>query len=492
MDPPFSIRTETGAVPLSDALSLYRLVVGAWSERKIIAWLCVVAILFGTLLILFRAPSFTARAIIRVNSTDQGTSNSRPPIASQLPTEATEATNLLQSEALAHQAVIRLGLDKLQQRSRLAPLISRWRTSRWNTLLPIQYAEPTSEDAATERLLANLMIKNDPRSNYITVAFTAPSPAEAARVANAVAAEYIHVQRLQKLAARAEFAGNAIADQSAGAAVSEHLVSEERLRVLTAERKLLLVRKARLEAQRDGAKTIEAALGAIQEQDPDTEKLVKQERNIFKAETSDLEKQENTIRSLKPQLLLESEAIDGQITSETRHIELVRHRITEYSKRVEKGLGRSSSMIELQLGEANKQSNVYRLRADQFQLRNKVLALDIQLNDIEAAYNGRVQNRLQEVQKRLREIDVTLPSALELRDIKASLARVYVDRYPSAQEALLQQQRSEPPNEAELTATGSVLPARAITIPSGLGIDGILGLSLILGLGCGIGVALCR
>src|SRR5262249_2649300 len=109
MNPPFSIRSETGAVPLNEALSLYRLTVAVWSERRIIAWICVVAILLGTLVIFFRAPSFTARAIIRVNSTEQDVSNTRTPAAAQVPTEATEATSLLQSEALAHQVVMRLG-----------------------------------------------------------------------------------------------------------------------------------------------------------------------------------------------------------------------------------------------------------------------------------------------------------------------------------------------------------------------------------------------
>lgn len=220
----------------------------------------------------------------------------------------------------------------------------------------------------------------------------------------------------------AQAGGLGLAQQYAGAAVSELVISDERLRLLEAERKLLLVKKARLEAQRDGVKTFEETLSERDMQDPDTAKLIKQEAEVFRSERAALDKQISTIRSQKPQIQLESEAIDGQIASEMKQIEIVQAQLGEYKRLIDKGLGKSNSVIELQLGEASKQSNVYRLKADKFQLSNRILALEIQLNDVEAIYNSRVQTQLQDIQKRLREIDITLPSAQQLRDFKASVA----------------------------------------------------------------------
>ncbi|MGE0056203.1 MAG: polysaccharide biosynthesis/export family protein [Hyphomicrobium sp.] len=225
----------------------------------------------------------------------------------------------------------------------------------------------------------------------------------------------------------AQAGGLGFAQQFAGAAVSELLLSDERLRLLNSERKQLLVRKARLEAQRDGAKTFEETLSERDKQDADLSNLIQQEAAVFKGETAAIEKQRETIRSLKPQLLLESEAIDGQIETESKQIELVQAQLKEYRRLIEKGLGKSNSVIELQLGEANKQSNVFRLKADKLQLQNRILALEIQLNDIEATYNNKLTTQLQEAEKRIREIDVTLPSAQQLRDFKAAVAGKDID-----------------------------------------------------------------
>ncbi len=225
----------------------------------------------------------------------------------------------------------------------------------------------------------------------------------------------------------AQAGGLGLAQQFAGAAVSDLVVSDERLRLLEAERKLLLVKKARLEAQRDSAKTFEETLSERDMQDPETTKLIKQEAEAFRSERTALDKQMSTVRSQTPQIQMESEAIDGQIASEMKQIEIVQAQLAEYKRLIDKGLGKSASVIELQLGEASKQSNVYRLKADKFQLSNRILALEIQLNDIEATYNSRVQTQLQDVQKRLREIDITLPSAQQLRDFKASVAGQKVD-----------------------------------------------------------------
>jgi polysaccharide export outer membrane protein len=93
----------------------------------------------------------------------------------------------------------------------------------------------------------------------------------------------------------------------------------------------------------------------------------------------------------------------------------------EYNQLIDKGLGRSNAMVEIQLAEANILTNNYRLKADQFRVRNQVVSLDIQLVEYENAYKRRLQDELQTLVQRLREIDVTLPSVMQTRDLRAQL-----------------------------------------------------------------------
>ncbi len=128
------------------------------------------------------------------------------------------------------------------------------------------------------------------------------------------------------------------------------------------------------------------------------------------------------ILSQKPQFKSEGDAIDGQIASGEKQLEIVRKQMQEYNQLIDKGLGRTNAMVEIQLGEANILTSNYRLKADQFRVRNQIVMLDIQLVDYENTYKRRLQADLQVVQQRLREIDVALPSANQSRELRAQLS----------------------------------------------------------------------
>jgi polysaccharide export outer membrane protein len=219
----------------------------------------------------------------------------------------------------------------------------------------------------------------------------------------------------------AQAGGYGVAEQFPGSAASELLAAEERLSVLTEERRLLAIRQARIEAQLARAKSFAPPLTEDEANDPVVKRLVKQETEAFAEDTAAFERQITTIISQKPQFLSESEAIDGQIGSGEKQLEIVRKQMKEYSQLIDKGLGRSNSMVEMQLAEANILTNNYRLKADQFRVRNQVVALDIQLVEYENAYKRRLQDELRPLVQRLREIDVTLPSVMQTRDLRSQL-----------------------------------------------------------------------
>jgi polysaccharide export outer membrane protein len=219
----------------------------------------------------------------------------------------------------------------------------------------------------------------------------------------------------------AQAGGYGVAEQFPGSAASELLAAEERLSVLTDERRLLAIRQARIEAQLAQAKSFVPPLSEEEAKDPEVIKLVKQETQVFSDDTAAFEKQINTIVSQKPQFLSESEAIDGQIASGEKQLEIVRKQMKDYNQLLDKGLGRSNAMVEIQLAEANILTNNYRLKADQFRVRNQVVSLDIQVVEYENVYKRRLQGELQTLIQRLRQIDVTLPSVMQTRDLRAQL-----------------------------------------------------------------------
>ncbi len=79
----------------------------------------------------------------------------------------------------------------------------------------------------------------------------------------------------------AQAGGYGLLEQFPGAATTEFLAADERVKVLTEERRLLLIRKARLEAQINGSKSFKAPLSDEELNDPEIKKLISQEQDIF-------------------------------------------------------------------------------------------------------------------------------------------------------------------------------------------------------------------
>ena len=200
--------------------------------------------------------------------------------------------------------------------------------------------------------------------------------------------------------------------------LSEFLLADERVRVLEATRARLLVRKARLEAQRDGAKIFTAPAVPHDFGEAQFAQFVVDENEALSVETSAFEKQIELIRSKKPQFVAESAAIEGQISSEKKQLALVQKQVAAYNQLAKEGLSRLNSQVEVQLSEANKQSNIWRLEADRSRLNGTIVELDLRAQDIENAFKRRDLTDLEDVRQRLHEIEVTLPLSEQVRSLK--------------------------------------------------------------------------
>ena len=269
----------------------------------------------------------------------------------------------------------------------------------------------------------------------------------------------------------AQAGGYGIAEQLPGTALSEFLIADERVKVLGATWRRLLVRQARLEAQLNGAASFTPPALPVTGQDGDAATLVAQETQVFQAEREALRKRIELNESQRPQLLAESSAIDGQIEAEKQQIELVRNEIDQYVKLSEKGLGKSSSMLELKLALSSRQSNVWRLEADRPRLQKSVMEFDRALQESEDTRKKQILTDLQDVRQRLREVEVTLPAAQEVREVKfqqtGGAAGVKVAREVSVTRTHNSETTTFPAAENDFIEPGDIVEIRRLPADSG-------------------------
>ena len=221
--------------------------------------------------------------------------------------------------------------------------------------------------------------------------------------------------------------------QAGGYASSERLASgpdlllaTERVVVLAANRDKLMIRARRIEAQLQGQRTIQLSK-RLSVNDEVVQRLVGEETSLLNLQVSALEEQRYLILSQRPKLEAHNEAIDGQINAENTQAELIRQQIRTYDSLMTKGLGRNSSVIELQLALAVRESNVWRLKAERARVELAILELDAKVQDLEARHKGQLVIDLQDVHQKLFEVEVTLPSAREILAMRLQSMRYSSD-----------------------------------------------------------------
>jgi polysaccharide export outer membrane protein len=208
-------------------------------------------------------------------------------------------------------------------------------------------------------------------------------------------------------------------------AASEFLLADERVHQLSFQRLALLVRRARLEAQRDGMKTFSPPTPesmmegtpmsggrATQQQ---VSSIVADETDTFETQAGVLQQQLDLMRSQKPRIEKEIDAFNEQIATTKKQLELIKQHANQYSGLVKQGLGLANSELQFRLMETNQESELWRLTSQVLRLQMEASDLDLRIHDAEASFKRQVITELRDVRERLRELDVTLPSAREIR-----------------------------------------------------------------------------
>jgi polysaccharide export outer membrane protein len=205
----------------------------------------------------------------------------------------------------------------------------------------------------------------------------------------------------------------------APASRADFLQAEERLRMLQTNQRTLLIRLARLEAQRSGASELKLPDDPrFSLSDPNVARIVAQEREIMLERKKGQEQTLNLLLSQKPRIDAEIKATRAQAEAEERQLKLLQEHIADYAKLLESGLARRYTTIELQREEGRHKGNLARYVADIARLDLAQGEVDLRIKSTENAYLEKLSNEIQEVRSRLQEIDIAMPLAREVREAK--------------------------------------------------------------------------
>lgn len=173
-----------------------------WHQKLLIVGILLAALFFASIFLVLIGPRYSAEATIHLNFTreEPATGTKIQPIASIDAAALVDgALRVIRSRATASAVVARLGLDKDPE---FAHGSNVWRVfSIVRAAFGLAAVEPPSRrDLAVNELMRRITVASGTRSYVISVATTAGDPERAARLANAVALEYLRGQMLQQLA----------------------------------------------------------------------------------------------------------------------------------------------------------------------------------------------------------------------------------------------------------------------------------------------------
>ncbi|UGY02144.1 polysaccharide biosynthesis/export family protein [Bradyrhizobium quebecense] len=201
-------------------------------------------------------------------------------------------------------------------------------------------------------------------------------------------------------------------------ALSDYLLAEERVRQLTNQKRTMLIRQARLEAQRDGKDSFAPPDLGNAANDKDTLRIIGSEQDVFRIQATILQGQIDLLRSQKPLLKEQIEANSEQGNAGKKQLDLIRQQIDRYGNLLRQGLGTQNNDFNYRVLEANQEATVWRLLSDVSRLQVDAGNVDFRIKEVDAAFKRQVATELQQTRDQLNDLDITLPAAIAIRDAR--------------------------------------------------------------------------
>jgi polysaccharide biosynthesis/export protein len=261
------------------------------------------------------------------------------------------------------------------------------------------------------------------------------------------------------------------AEPTQNAAISEFLLADERVRQLTFQKQALLVRLQRLEAQRDGKSAFSPPSSPGFAEESDIAQMVAIEKETFDSQADVLQKQLQMLRSQKPRIQNEIEALNAQSAAAKKQIALYAQYSEQYGRLMKQGLGTANAELQLKLAEASQESELWRLTGQISRLQMDIGEIDIKIQDFESTFMKQIVVDLRDAREHLRELDVTLPSARELREVKlrqaGNVAEIEVSRSISITRTRNGQSTVIQASDTMLVEPGDIIDVKQLLPPGG-------------------------
>jgi polysaccharide export outer membrane protein len=217
-------------------------------------------------------------------------------------------------------------------------------------------------------------------------------------------------------------------EQTFNGAVSDFITAEQRVRQLEADHAILLMRKARLEAQRDGRENfVMPMLVGFSRRNVDFDRAYSSENDTFSRLAEMYRGQVEALQNQRPLVEAELNAVTNQIAKQKEHLAIVNSRLTDLEHLFGKGLLRKDVLLNQQIEKALVEGQVSNLQAQVARLQQTMGELDVKLGDLKATYLRQTLVELQDTSQRLRDVETSIGPARRLLEVKAQDAGSDVD-----------------------------------------------------------------
>jgi polysaccharide biosynthesis/export protein len=202
-------------------------------------------------------------------------------------------------------------------------------------------------------------------------------------------------------------------------AMSDFITAEQRVVQLEADHAFLIVRKARLEAQRDGRDDfVMPMLVGMSRSNVNFDLAYSAERDIFSRLAEMYRAQVQTLRNQRPRIEAEIVAVTNQIAKQNERLTIVNSRLDDLEGLFSKGLLRKEVLLNQQIEKSLVEGQISNLESQVARLRQNMGDLDVKLADVRAGYLRQTLAELQDISQRLRDVETSIRPARRLLEVK--------------------------------------------------------------------------
>ena len=211
-------------------------------------------------------------------------------------------------------------------------------------------------------------------------------------------------------------------------AASDSITAQQRVRQLEADHATLLMRKARLEVQRDGREDfVRPLLIGLNRRNVEFDRAYSTENDTFLRLGETYRSQVEALQKQRPRVEAEIRAVLDQITKQKEHLGIVMDRLGDLELLFGKGLLRKEVLLNQQIEKSLIEGQLSNLEAQVARLRQNMGDLDVKLVELKAVYDRQTLADLQDTSQRLLEIENSIGPARNIRNLRAEAANTLGD-----------------------------------------------------------------